>query len=265
VESGMRPIDWESLDSEDQLKKTIAEVFEEVGISGGAFTYTPIGSLPSGSPGLLRRALPINIDESLLEGWFQYEDDIAGPARSALSQSFDPVRRRMSQKVLPEWIVLREFLADKSAVTNVVAANWIKTLIRAGIRESFHVPVFTGRGEYWSLAAFRFEDSPDTGPLSEDVLCQLHWMTVNLVAICIDRFGWRDEKPEFMKHPLTPREQECLYWAAQGHSTIETAEILGIQNETVRQYIKQALKKLNARNKTQAIWLAHRLGYLALP
>ena len=138
-------------------------------------------------------------------------------------------------------------------------------MIRKGIRESFHVPVFTGRGEYWALVAFRYDDNPDTGPLSEDVLCQLHWMAVNFVAICIDRLGWRDEQPEFMKHPLTRRELECLFWAAQGHSTIETAEILQIQNETVRQYVKQALKKLNARNKTQAIWLAHRLGYLTLP
>jgi DNA-binding CsgD family transcriptional regulator len=261
----MRPIDWDSIQTEDDLKRTAAESFAEFGISGGVFAYTPIGNLPSGRPGLLRRALAINVDESLLERWFQYQDDLVGPTGSAVSQSFDPVRRRMSQKILPEWIILREFVEDKSAVTNVVSRAWVKAVIRYGIRESFHIPVFTGRGEYWSLAAFRFDDNPGTGPLSDAVLCQLHWMAVNFAAICVDRFAWRQEKPEFVKHPLTPREQECLYWAAQGHSTLETAEILQIQNETVRQYIKQALKKLNARNKTQAIWLAHRLGYLALP
>ena len=156
-------------------------------------------------------------------------------------------------------------LADPAAVSNVVAANWVKGIIRLGIRESFHVPIFTGRGEYWALVAMRFEDNPHSGPLPEETLAELHWMALNFVAICIDRLGWRDQQPEHMKHPLTPRELECLYWAAQGHSTIETAEILKLQNETVRQYIKQALKKLKARNKTQAIWLAHRLGYLALP
>jgi DNA-binding CsgD family transcriptional regulator len=260
----MHPIDWNSLRTENDIQAVAGEYFEEIGISGGAFAYTPIGILPSGRPGLLRRALAINLEQKMIEQWFESPDDISGRAGSVLSQSFDPVRRRMSQRVLPEWIVLEDFLADSTAITNVVAAKWIKTLIRRGIRESFHVPVFTGRGEYWSLAAMRFDDNPNTGPLGEDVLCQLHWMAVNFAAICIDRLGWRSEKPEYVKHPLTRRELECLYWAAQGHSTIETAEILEIQNETVRQYIKQSLKKLNARNKTQAIWLAHRLGYLAL-
>jgi DNA-binding CsgD family transcriptional regulator len=261
----MRRIDWDSLDSEDLLTRTAAELFAEIGISGGAFSYTPIGSLPGGRPGLLRRVLPINMDPAIIEGWLEYQDDIVGPTSSALSQSFDPVRRYMSQKVLPERIVLKEFLADPTRTTNVVAANWIRKLLGLGIRESFHVPIFTSRGEYWALVALRFEDNPCTDPLSEDVLSQLHWMALNFVAICIDRLGWRDQQPQSMKHPLTAREQECLYWAAQGHSTIETAEILGITNETVRQYIKQALKKLGARNKTQAIWLAHRLGYLTLP
>jgi DNA-binding CsgD family transcriptional regulator len=261
----MGAIDWERLGCEDDIKSAAAEYFEEIGVSGGVFTYTPIGNLPSGRPGLLRRALPVNVDESLIARWFQYQDELAGPAKTPLSQSIDPVRRRMSQKVLPEWIVLKEFLADRSVASNVVAANWFKTVIREGIRESFHVPVFTGRGEYWSLVAFRFDDNPNTGPLSEEVLCRLHWIALNFVAICIERLGWREDTPEFMKHPLTRRELDCLYWAAQGYSTMETAEILEIQNETVRQYIKQSLKKLNARNKTQAIWLAYRLGYLALP
>jgi DNA-binding CsgD family transcriptional regulator len=261
----MRAIIWDNLDSEEALKETAADFFEEIGICGGVFHYTPIGNLPSGRPGLLRRALPINIDESMIQRWFQYQDDLAGPAKSPLSQSFDPIRRRMSQRILPEWIVLKDFLADRSIANNVAAANWFRTVIREGIRESFHTPVFTGRGEYWSLVAFRFDDNPHTGPLSEEVLCQLHWMALNFVSICIERLGWRDEQPEFIKHPLTRRELDCLFWAAQGYSTIETAEILEIKNETVRQYIKQALNKLGARNKTQAIWLAHRLGYLALP
>ena len=261
----MHRIDWDNIATEDDLIRTASELFEQIGISGGAFSYTPIGHLPSGRPGLLRRAVTINLPESVIARWMEYQDEMVGPARSPLSQSFDPIRRYMSKKVLPEWIVLEDFLADPSAVSNVVAANWVKGIIKLGIRESFHVPIFTGRGEYWAFVAMRFEDNPESGPLPEETLSDLHWMALNFVDICIERLGWRDQTPEFMKHPLTPRELECLYWAAQGHSTVETAEILRLKNETVRQYIKQALKKLNARNKTQAIWLAHRLGYLALP
>jgi DNA-binding CsgD family transcriptional regulator len=265
VETGMREIDWDAINSEDDLVQVATEFFDEFGFSSGVFAYTPIGTAPSGRPGLLKRALAINFDESVIKQWFQFQDELSGPTTSALSQSFDPVRRRMSQRVLPERIVLQELLEDKSAVSNVVTANWIRTMLKRGLRESFHTPVFTGRGEYWSLAAFRFEDNPNTGPLPDSVLCQLHWLTVHFVAVCIDRLEWRVGKTEYIKQPLTPRELDCLYWAALGYSTRETAEILKIHNETVRQYIKQALKKLNARNKTQAIWLAHRYGYLALP
>jgi hypothetical protein len=219
VEIDMGAIDWEGLGSEDDIKRVAAEYFEEIGISGGVFTYTPIGNLPSGRPGLLRRALPINVEESLIERWFQYQDELAGPAKTPLSQSIDPVRRRMSQKVLPERIILKEFLADRSVASNVVAANWFKTVIREGIRESFHAPVFTSRGEYWSLVAFRFDDNPDTGPLSEEVLCHLHWMALNFVAICIERLGWRDDKPEYVKHPLTRRELDTSVYKAVPEET----------------------------------------------
>jgi len=61
---------------------------------------------------------------------------------------------------------------------------------------------------------------------------------------------------------LTPREQQCLHWSAQGKSAIETAEILGIKQETVRSYIKSFLKKLNADNKTQAVAIGYELGLL---
>jgi DNA-binding CsgD family transcriptional regulator len=261
----VRAVDWNSLKSEDDLVRTAEEFFEEIGIDGGAFSYTPIGLLPSGRPGLLRKALTINLESSTVERWMEYRDELVGHRPSVLSQSFDPIRRYMAGKVLPEWIVLKDFLANPTLVSNVVAANWVKGIMQLGIRESFHVPIFTGRGEYWAFVAMRFDDNPHTGPLHEEVLSDLHWMGLNFVAICVERLGWRDQQPEFMKHPLTPRELDCLYWAAQGHSTIETAEILELKNETVRQYIKQALRKLGARNKTQAIWLAYRLGYLALP
>ena len=82
----MSDIDWESLGCEDDIKGVAAEYFEQIGISGGMFTYTPIGNLPSGRPGLLRRALPVNMDESLIERWFQYQDELAGPAKTPLSQ-----------------------------------------------------------------------------------------------------------------------------------------------------------------------------------
>ena len=52
---------------------------------------------------------------------------------------------------------------------------------------------------------------------------------------------------------LSSREIDCLLWAAKGKTSWETSKILHLSEETVRTYIKNSLKKLNATNKTQAI------------
>jgi DNA-binding CsgD family transcriptional regulator len=257
-------IDWAAIETPDDMKAVARHVFDRFNISCGVLSFTPIASLPGGRPGLLRRALTVDFDESVIKHWFEYNDDITGPAKTAVSQSFDPIRRRMSQRILPKHFVLKDLVSDKDFISNVVASEWLQAIMKMGIRESFHIPIFTNLGEYWSLLAFRYNDNPVVEPLSEEDLATLHWIALNFVSICVERFGWREQAPEHVKYPLTQRELDCLFWAAQGYSAVETAEILNIKSETVRQYIKQALKKLNARNKTQGIWLAHRLGYLSL-
>lgn len=53
--------------------------------------------------------------------------------------------------------------------------------------------------------------------------------------------------------PLTPREAECLRWAAQGKTNYEAAIILGISENTVRYHFKNILGKLGARSRAQAV------------
>lgn len=53
---------------------------------------------------------------------------------------------------------------------------------------------------------------------------------------------------------LTRREKECLYWAAMGKSSEETAIILRLKKETVRFYRKKIMTKLNCINMAQAIY-----------
>ena len=52
---------------------------------------------------------------------------------------------------------------------------------------------------------------------------------------------------------LTAREKEVIAWAARGKTVADTALILGISPETVEGFIKQALRKLGASNKTHAV------------
>ena len=59
-------------------------------------------------------------------------------------------------------------------------------------------------------------------------------------------------------HSLTPREREVLWWAAQGKSAREIAEILHIGERTVNEHSQNAIRKLGAANRTQAVAVALR-------
>jgi len=63
---------------------------------------------------------------------------------------------------------------------------------------------------------------------------------------------------------LTPREQEVLGWVAQGKSAWEIGQILNIAKRTVDEHVANAIKKLNAVNRVQAIAIAVRDGIIQL-
>jgi len=58
---------------------------------------------------------------------------------------------------------------------------------------------------------------------------------------------------------LTPREKECIKWAAAGKTSWETGMILGISKSTVDFFVENVRSKLQATNKTQAVAQSIRL------
>jgi len=61
---------------------------------------------------------------------------------------------------------------------------------------------------------------------------------------------------------MSKREVECLRWAAIGKTDSEIAQIRGRSCATIRFHIHNAALKLNAVNRSQAIFKAAQLGYL---
>ena len=55
-----------------------------------------------------------------------------------------------------------------------------------------------------------------------------------------------------------------LAWAARGKTVADTAQILGISPETVEGFVKQALRKLDAVNKTHGVAKSIALGLIDL-
>jgi DNA-binding CsgD family transcriptional regulator len=52
---------------------------------------------------------------------------------------------------------------------------------------------------------------------------------------------------------LTDRERDVLSWAGRGKTSAETADILKLSELTVDTHVRNAIAKLDARNKTQAV------------
>lgn len=61
---------------------------------------------------------------------------------------------------------------------------------------------------------------------------------------------------------LSKREVECLRWAAIGKTDKEISMILSLSHATVRYHVQRAGEKLNAVNRSQAVFKAGQLGYL---
>lgn len=59
---------------------------------------------------------------------------------------------------------------------------------------------------------------------------------------------------------LTDRELEVLQWLAHGHSTRQVAEEIHVSEETVKTYLKQIYRKLQVRDRTEAVAEAFRRG-----
>jgi LuxR family transcriptional regulator, quorum-sensing system regulator CciR len=62
---------------------------------------------------------------------------------------------------------------------------------------------------------------------------------------------------------LNSREIECLQWAAGGKTDSEIAQIIARSHATIRFHMRSAMGKLDSVNRSQAIFKAAQLGYLA--
>lgn len=62
--------------------------------------------------------------------------------------------------------------------------------------------------------------------------------------------------------PMTEREIECLFWCAEGKTSADTAIILGLAEVTVNYHLKNAIEKLGATNRSNAVFIAGMAGLL---
>jgi DNA-binding CsgD family transcriptional regulator/GAF domain-containing protein len=85
-------------------------------------------------------------------------------------------------------------------------------------------------------------------------------LRARLEDVCDRLIGSRDAGAQ--PNPLSPRELDVLALVAVGCGNAETAVRLGIRPETVKSYLRNAMRKLNTHNRTETVATARTLGYL---
>lgn len=96
---------------------------------------------------------------------------------------------------------------------------------------------------------------------------ELHLILIYWAERVISLSGSVRKKSEHRQNDhiyLTDRERDVLTWAALGKTINETSSILSISAETANGYMKNAIKKLDAVTKTQAVVRAISEGFIRI-
>jgi PAS domain S-box-containing protein len=103
--------------------------------------------------------------------------------------------------------------------------------------------------------------------LDGDVLVEIHAVAIEAGERVVGVFGIASPKraPRVSRLPrfgLTPRQVEVLDRLAEGMSTMQIADALGISRETVRNHVRGILRTLGVHSRLEAVVEAHRRGLL---
>ena len=74
---------------------------------------------------------------------------------------------------------------------------------------------------------------------------------------------WGKETEAFIPPPITPREIEILSYIACGDTNKRIAYKFGISEQTIKNHMSSILRKLDANDRTQAVVLAMRSGWIS--
>lgn len=189
---------------------------------------------------------PLSHPETRSYGPFVSKDLTQAMIRFPEMQRLSPALRQIRRSAQP--VASFDDETD-SSLTALEQEAWQNFSRRFGLKSRAIVP-FHAPGADCIMAVGWWD-------FGDPVTAKAHWER-NRAAFCLattyfcqgilTAFRPLDDAPE----NLSPRESECLLWAAAGRRSCEIAAIIGIAESTVDEYVKRAMKKLGAQTRSQA-------------
>lgn len=158
--------------------------------------------------------------------------------------------QELRNSVLPEVKSLTRYLENGDEADNPELG---KFLLARGYNAFVHLPARSSIGRVGMISFAGQRDDVGIGEMM-----QLNFVAEHAFERLIRIVGDVDAR----ENPLSEREIECLKAAARGLSVAETSEGVGITTHTVNYHLANAQKKLEARNKLQAVVNAIQHGWL---
>ena len=168
-------------------------------------------------------------------------------------QSIDPTVQHCARRLTPlSW-------ADIDA-TVPVAQQMLQESRDFGLASGISLPTHGSNGEFamFSLASHR--PAPDNTAHIETVMADAYLLTAHFHEAA-RRILSLVQLPA--SNALSAREKECLRWSAEGKTSWEISQILGISERTVVFHLQHATEKLAVTNRQHAVARAITLGLIA--
>ncbi|WP_236872896.1 LuxR family transcriptional regulator [Burkholderia sp. LA-2-3-30-S1-D2] len=128
-----------------------------------------------------------------------------------------------------------------------------------GLRHGWCMPSVSRTGAIGLVTMVRSSEPIDECELEEKGY-QMSWLA-NTANCAMSMHLLAQRAPEYAVE-LTARERESLQWSAAGKTYVEIGKIMHVDERTVKFHLVNAMRKLNASNKTEAAVKATILGLL---
>lgn len=168
----------------------------------------------------------------------------------------DPAVQHCASRLTPfswEWIARQE-------TDNETIRRFMGEAGEFGLNSGVSFPVHSAQGEFAMFSVASSQDPERARSRIQETLPYAHLFTAHLHETVRKIFD-REVLP-LARIQLTEREHECLLWTAEGKTTWETSQILGVSERTVIFHLQNAADKLKVVNRQQAVARAVSLGLI---